>query len=418
MKKINQQMEELIERWKHIYDFIASDTEHIEEHITHTELIMINEAIETAQWWLSKTRAPAGFSPGFHLAKSSATLLLRKMFRALEHLEAGEYQFINTFFTSLISLISSIHTLVIFSDKNNTESTLADMTGHVAQTLSMLSTAQNELSNKLNILNKSTETSDNVNNLYNQITEIKLKADTQSEQIEEILISSKNHADDIQSVFESSSEYQEKYIELISNANKLNTHLNEISDKINELQNTAIQQNEIINSILPKAASAGLSVAFSNRGRQTESTKLLWLGSFICSLVLLFIFAWHLSNIQLPSSTDYWHQLLIRMPLAAPLIWLGWFSAVQYGNIIRIQEDYAFKEATSIAFQGYRDHMDHLRKVDSDEATTALNILALKTIEILAKEPLRIYCSNHQDATPASSLARFFCKDEKNNTDE
>lgn len=417
MKKINDQMEELVNRWKDVYNVIATDSEQIEEYITHTELIMINETIETAHWWIGKTRAPSGFSPGFHLAKSSATLLLRRMFNALEHLEAGEHKFITSFFTSLVTLISSIHTLVIFSDKNFTNNSIASITGEVAQTLSLLSTAQNELSNKSEILQKSTVTSEKINKIFDEIKTIKSEAENQAEVIASTLESCEENADAVQSIFESSTGYQDKYIELITDANELNSRLNIISDTISNLHETAKKQNEIIDSILPKAASAGLSMAFSNRGRQTENTKLIWLCSFIFSLLLLFVFAWHLSNIQPQSSTDYWHLILIRIPLAAPLIWLGWFSAVQYGNIIRIQEDYAFKEATSIAFQGYRDHMNHLRDVDTEEAATALNLLAIKTIEILAKEPLRIYCTNHNDVTPTSTIANFFCKGSKSNAD-
>jgi hypothetical protein len=128
------------------------------------------------------------------------------------------------------------------------------------------------------------------------------------------------------------------------------------------------------------------------------------MGVFIVSLTALGIFAWHLIGIEPRKLSDFWNEIIVRLPLAAPLIWLGWFSAIQYGNTIRIQEDYAFKEATSKAFQGYRDHMEHLESVNADEAQTALSLLSEKTIEILAREPLRIYGKSEHDATPARGI--------------
>ncbi len=134
-------------------------------------------------------------------------------------------------------------------------------------------------------------------------------------------------------------------------------------------------------------------------------TKWIWMTVFVSSLVGLAFFAYHLSGSLPLDAKEFWPSFLSRMTLAAPMIWLGWFSAVQYGNVVRVQEDYAFKEATSKAFQGYRDHMEHLASVELDSAGTALNLMAAKTIEILAQQPLRIYGKASKDASPAHGMA-------------
>ena len=134
---------------------------------------------------------------------------------------------------------------------------------------------------------------------------------------------------------------------------------------------------------------------------------------FIAALIGLSAFAYYLTTIE-AAPGEFWQQILYKIPLAAPLIWLGWFSAIQYGGIIRVQEDYAFKEATSKAFQGYRDHLEHLASVNLPEAGTAMNLLAAKTIEILAHEPLRIYGKTEKDASPAHSLVEIFSGARKN----
>src|SRR5258705_2208482 len=109
-----------------------------------------------------------------------------------------------------------------------------------------------------------------------------------------------------------------------------------------------------------------------------------------------------------PTEQTHGSPLLRRLPCAAPLIWLGWFSAIQYGNTIRVQEDYAFKAATSKAFAGYKDHMEYMANVQLDEANSAMKLLAARTIEILAHEPLRIYQKPHKDVSPANFLLSIF----------
>jgi hypothetical protein len=87
-------------------------------------------------------------------------------------------------------------------------------------------------------------------------------------------------------------------------------------------------------------------------------------------------------------------------------------------NTIRIQEDYAFKEATSKAFQGYRDHMEHLANIEVEGANTALNLLSERTVEILAHEPLRIFSKTEGDASPSGELASLLNLRRNNPTKE
>ena len=205
-------------------------------------------------------------------------------------------------------------------------------------------------------------------------------------------------------------EHNNEYEKTLASSTSLATKLTSMSEELPRLQDKCKQQEKTIDSILPRGASAGLAAAFSERGDQLNMTKWIWLAAFALSLIGLAYFARLLISISLPEGITFWEQLVSRLPLAAPLIWLGWFSAIQYGNTIRVQEDYAFKEATSKAFQGYKDHMEHLRNVDIDEAQTALTLLSETTIQVLGREPLRIYGKTEQDASPTHSFAQFFRK--------
>jgi hypothetical protein len=177
-----------------------------------------------------------------------------------------------------------------------------------------------------------------------------------------------------------------------------------VACRLVEIEKHASEQSALIDSLLPKGASAGLAAAFASRGKDLNTTKIVWMSVFIATVAALGALALVLATDEPKSGGAFILHILQRLPLAAPLVWLGWFSAVQYGNTVRVQEDYAFKEATSKAFQGYRDHMEHLADVNDVESRTALNLLSVRTIEILAREPLRIFGKSHHDATPATGV--------------
>ncbi len=313
----------------------------------------------------------------------------------------------------------------------------------MSQALALLDTAQKELSEKLAILEKSQVLAEEITKSHEEIkvTEVEIEAyknkvveheaqansciESASSYVEKIARMHQENTRLIlsnQSEFESRIKEQQKnyeelldshnneYKKLLVNSNELHGKLEVMSAELFRLQEKCKQQEEIIDSILPRGASAGLAAAFSQRGRQLDPAKWVWLTLFVFSLVLLSIFAWQLIDMSVPDGATFWNQLLFRLPLAAPLVWLGWFSAIQYGNIIRVQEDYAFKEATSKAYQGYKDHMKHLGDIDLDEARTALTLLSEATINVLSREPLRIYGKTEQDASPTHSFAGLFHK--------
>jgi hypothetical protein len=173
------------------------------------------------------------------------------------------------------------------------------------------------------------------------------------------------------------------------------------------------KEAELVSALLPRAASAGLASGFASRAKQLQPAKLGWTVGFLTSIGFLMYFAFQIVGLDLVDTDDLWRHVLHRMPLAAPFVWLGWFSAVQYGNALRMQEDYAFKEATCKAFIGYRDHMEHLASVDAEEGHSAMNLLAGETIRILAQEPLRILQRSHKDVSPTQGLLDGLLKHRK-----
>ena len=429
---------------------------------------VLNESVEALGKWISRSRAPNGFSPGFHLAKSLAGMQLPSLLTSAKQLEAGQYNYLPSFVSQLISALSAIHAMVIYAPKSEQSTINADFTAELSQSLSLLNTAQKKLAEKHTQLEATEElvegikssheeilaAEQNVLNSKNEIDKshdqarqsldeinsyleiISQKQKTSKEEIESYKQKYQNLMDSHESEFkrvieEKQAEYvslldehngeytaqveshNKKYEKYLSDSSELNETMHSMVTELSRLQEKCKEQEKVIDSIIPRGASAGLAAAFSLRGKQLEKTKWIWLVLFVVSLSVLSGFAWNLANLKIPEGVTFWDQLLSRLPLVAPLVWLGWFSAIQYGNIIRVQEDYAFKEATSKAYQGYKDHMEHLGSVDLDEARTALTLLSETTIQVLGREPLRIYGKSEQDASPAHSFSRMLRSQKK-----
>lgn len=406
MDNINEQLKALKVSWARVYEVALANPSVWQPYLPNTPIQSLNETVSTIDTWLNRTDAPEGFNPGYQIAKATAAVFLPQLLTASQNLEAAQYNHFPNFINALTNTLAAIHTMAVYADKE-TSRLNADLSIQLSQSIALLNTAQQELADKKNLINQ-------VQSLVAEIEEANEKIIAQSdtatetsEELQETKNQSSIYFEEINTLLESAKSHESEYQELISNNIKLSENLTKMMSDLENLQERSKEQERIIDSILPKGASAGLAAAFSSRGRKLELGKWLWMIAFVSSLSTLTIFAWHITGFNSKDPLEFLAYLASRLPLAAPLVWLGWFSAIQYGNIIRVQEDYAFKEATSKAYQGYRDHMEHLANVQIDEARTALTLLSEKTIEILSHEPLRIYGGTDQDATPAHGLARF-----------
>lgn len=408
-------LSELKEVWGRVYDAASPNVTAWQPYFPNSSLEIISEAINSIDVLINKLKVPAGFNPGFHLAKSTASLNLIQLISVSKNLEGGQYTHFTNFSTYITNVISAINNMATYSDKSESKKIVADITVELAQSLALLSTAQEELSKKLELIKAANDAAAEIEETHQKILELHEASEISSKELSELLTSSETTNEETNNILNACKLNQTEIDELLKSSKELETTLTNLKADLNTLQSDSIRQNEIINSILPKAASAGLAAAFSTRAGQLNFTKYIWLVLFFVSLGALTVFSWTILHSQTIEPSDFTTYVLSRLPLTAPLIWLGWFSAIQYGNTIRVQEDYAFKEVTSKAFQGYRDHMEHMAKISTDDSDSALKLLSTKTIEILSHEPLRIYGTADNDASPSSKLTNLFGKSQKLN---
>lgn len=420
MDAIREQVSKLTESWGRTMDTAAATPAAWQPFLLNSSLAQVDEAVQTISHWLGRVRAPSGFAPGFHVARAVATVTLPGVTAAGQQLEAGQYNHFPTFLSGIVNLLNALHTMVVFSQKDTSVTAIADLSAELSQALALVATAQGELAAKAARLTEAAELADDIDTIHEDIKGKQEQCANSLKAIEGSKGDAEKALADAHDSSEQVGDLSKELEEIVATSKKTEETLRTLTTTAEELKQKCASQQQLIDSLLPKGASAGLAAAFAARTGMLEWTKWIWMVAFALSLVLLTAFAFYLSRLS-PPPGEYWSYVLYRMTLAAPLVWLAWFSAIQYGNTVRVQEDYAFKEATSKAFQGYRDHMQHLASIDDGEAGSAMSLMAQRTIEILAREPLRIFGRTHHDASPASvatSLIERVKPSSKQNTSE
>lgn len=433
MEDLQQQMVNVYTRWQAVYSALQKlPPTAWQPHLPNTNLEMVNEAVTTLNNYVVQANPPRGFNPTYELGKTVAAMRMSTLMTAVQHLEAGTYAQLPNLVAAIVGVLTAAHTLAIFSDRKrkDKDSLSADLSAKLSQGLALLETAQTELAQKTAVLEKAISAAGSIETALQNVAKVqtdvtKLRADIEvasskasselhaaTAAVQAEIEKTKNSATAaLDSATSSSNKIQllePAARELIRDTDLASKRLNEMASATAAVTEKNVTQQALVDSLLPRAASAGLAAAFAVRGKSLEIIKWVWMAAFLTAVALLAYFAHDILTVNI-NAANYLNYLLTRVTVAAPLVWIGWFSAIQYGNNVRVQEDYAFKEATSKAFQGYRDHMQHLETVSSADAGNAMNLLAIETIKILAREPLRIYDQTHDDAAPMQRAAsRWF----------
>jgi hypothetical protein len=154
MEEVQQQVSELKDLWSAIYNTAAENPAAWQPHLPNTPLATLDETVNTVDTWLNRTRAPSGFSPGFQLAKSLAAYYLPQIIATARLIKNGQYNHLQSFVNNLINLLAAIHTMAVYSNKSESRQLNANLTAELTQALSLLNTAQQELSEKKSCLKK------------------------------------------------------------------------------------------------------------------------------------------------------------------------------------------------------------------------------------------------------------------------
>lgn len=178
--------------------------------------------------------------------------------------------------------------------------------------------------------------------------------------------------------------------------------------RVEELAAKLTELNQKAETLLPGATSAGLASSFLKQRQRFTGPQAQWLKVFLWCIGGLVVVALpsFINAVLGVETTADWDEImrgmLVRLPIVVPLVWLAIYAGRNYMLSVRLEEDYAFKEAISMAFEGYKREMDKIVVGDANNPTP-LTKLCLNVLSALAERPGRIYEGPHRDITPGNT---------------
>ena len=208
------------------------------------------------------------------------------------------------------------------------------------------------------------------------------------DQVNALLAQAKTNQQELQALLEQSKTNSAKTAEIARTADEKDTRVEEYEAQLAKLQEEYETTREKIDDLLPGATSTGLAKAFRIRKEALAPTLAWSKGIFILSILGFFgigIWAIFWENIEtLPQFIVF---SLERSPILAALVLLEEFARRLYGRTLKLEEDYAYKETLSFAFDGYQEAMS---SVEANAKQTLAHTLSMNVLAALKERPGRL----------------------------
>lgn len=402
------------EAWKDASEQIRDDPEEFKKEYPDLSPEQLDEAIETFCKWAERQAPPHGFKPISGLARTLLATETGKLLRSIEAYNISkDWEF--PFLEPLGRGLAFVSLSAVFSDKDESRKIIAAQGGKLAENLALLDTAQGELSRKMDSLNQADALVAKLTEHESGIAARKVKVDEICTSIEQIRTQVEENDDTIEAAKAETEAFKKQVKVVLEQSNELleqnrtmQASLAKQSEQLDQLKIKTTEQSKLITDLLPGATSAGLAAAYGDRARSLIPNIKYWRLLFIISIVALVAGSVTIVTLTLGQDADIWKYFFLRLPMVIPVVWIAWFSAIQYGNSTRLEEHYSFKEATSKAFAGYREHIEHLGGltpgVDGDSKQDIVKRLAESTVTILGKPPSDIFNHTDAEASPVSQV--------------
>ncbi len=220
-----------------------------------------------------------------------------------------------------------------------------------------------------------------VNQVDKQLDALKRDISTAENEVEQI-ITTKNK------IVRNKVAYQgsvDRFNQLIENLDTRNEEATSQIESIEDIKKTIIEQQESIQNIIDDANRASMAGSFKKRKDELNGPIRSSWWIMISSLILAAgVSAILLLNSGLLTGEFKYQDFLVKIPVIAPFIWIAWSSSQRNNYLIRIQEDYAFKYASAMAFEGYKKQV---QEVDSNLEKRLLDL----SIENMGMNPIRLF---------------------------
>lgn len=213
------------------------------------------------------------------------------------------------------------------------------------------------------------------------------------DQVNALLAQAKTNQQELQTLLEQSKTNSAKTAEIARTADEKETRVVQYEGQLQKLQEEYESIRKKIDDLLPGATSAGLAKAFNIRKKALGPTRLTAIVIF-CISVLGFIGLglWAIIGEGIKDWSEFMIFTIERSPIILGLIVLEEFSRRLFNNTLKLEEDYAYKETLSMAFDGYQKAMT---EVQAGAKETLAHTLSKNVLDALKERPGRLL--EHQE---------------------
>lgn len=194
---------------------------------------------------------------------------------------------------------------------------------------------------------------------------------------------------------------------------------NEIGARVRELESFETQQilkynalTDQIEGLIPGATSAGLASAYKEMKDSFEdkikNASLLFYASIAALVLTSFVTVtsdiglWYINFISVTDLSELVAAIVNKLPLYGPVLWLAFYATRRRSQNLRLQQEYAHKEALAKSYDSYRKQLQELGDEDG-EMQKAFIMKAIDAISYNASETLD---AKHSSDNPSSEIIK------------
>lgn len=221
---------------------------------------------------------------------------------------------------------------------------------------------------------------------------------TNTDEISAILSQAKTASSEILQLVEKIRTDSAQTAEIARTADEKDERVKEYEEQLSDLIDKYDELNTKLNDLLPAATGVGLAKSFNARKKDLQPQINRYFLIYILSIIgLIALGIWALISAEIKSISDFVKFALERSPIIVGLILLEEFSRRQFRGLVRLEEDYAYKETLSIAFDGYKKALE---EVDGKEGDNLAKALGVNVLGALNQRPGRLIEIEKEQSVP------------------
>lgn len=224
------------------------------------------------------------------------------------------------------------------------------------------------------------------------------------DQVNALLAQAKTNQQELQALLEQSKTNSAKTAEIARTADEKDKRVKDYEGQLKKLQEDYDAIRKKIDDILPGATSAGLAKAFNIRKIALGPTRWAAIVIFCASIIgFIALGLWAILGEGIKNWDDFLIFTIERSPIILGLIVLEEFSRRLFNSTLKLEEDYAYKETLSMAFDGYQKAMTQVQSAAKD---TLAHTLSKNVLDAINERPGRLleHAEEENEKLPLQAL--------------